>query len=192
METVVVPYLEINLHVLSGHDAETVHVEMVEEGSAGLLLVEGHGNDELLFNGFLDQAIEIQLGKTVIISDEAREIHIGGKLFVEGFHADVGISVGEHIDSKTERVETAVPSVLHLHLKLGGLHCNKLILKNIVCYSQIGSQRVAGQSHLLGVAGQEAESERGALRDDESCFAFKGLVSAVDVTWITQIAAVRE
>ena len=132
METVVVPHLEIDLHVLSGHDAEAVHVEMVEEGGAGLLLVEGNGNDILLFDGFPDQTVEVQLGEAIVVGNEAREIHVIGELLVERLHTDVGIGVGQHVDGKAERVEGAVPGVLHLYLKLGGLCRNELVLIQVI------------------------------------------------------------
>ena len=100
MEAVVVPHFEINFHVLSGHDAEAVHVETIEERGACLFQIQGHRFDDFLFYRFLHDAIEGQLAETVVVGDKARKIDIGGKLLIERLHADVGIGIGQHVDGE--------------------------------------------------------------------------------------------
>ena len=69
VETVVVPHLEIHLHILSGQDAQAVHVEAVEERRAGLLEVDGYTLDDVLLNGFLHLAVEGQLAEAVVVGN---------------------------------------------------------------------------------------------------------------------------
>ena len=94
METVVVPNHKIDLHILSWHDAKAVHVELVEERGASLFEVQRHRLDDILFDGFLDHAVEGQAGEAVVVGNKPRKIHVGGKLFVERLDANVGIGVG--------------------------------------------------------------------------------------------------
>ena len=100
MVAVIVPNLKIHLHVLSGHDAEAVHVELVEEGGAGLFEVQRHGLDDVFLNRFFDFAVESQSGETIIVGDETREIDIRGKFLVKRFHANVGVGIGQHVDGE--------------------------------------------------------------------------------------------
>ena len=192
METIVVPNLEIDLHILSWHDAEAVHVELVEERRARLLEVQRHRFDNVFLDGFLDLAIEGQLAEAVVVGDETGEIDIRRKLFVERLDADVGVGIGQHIDGEGEGLDGSVPTVFDLHFKLGGLCGNKLVFKNIVLRGQSRVERVAADGHLLCVARRETESELGALRDDEPRFGFQSLVGAVDIGWIAQLATVGE
>ena len=45
---------------------------------------------------------------------------------------------------------------------------------------------------MFGVAGQEAEDEGGALRNDEAGLAFQGLVLTMDIGRIAQLTLVGE
>ena len=192
MVAVVVPHLEIHLHVLTGKNAQAVHVEMVEKRGPVLGTVEHQGQRDFLLHRLLNMAIEGKFGETIVVGNQTRIINHRRKRFVVRLHADVGIGVRNDLNGETQRIELLRPTVVAVKIEIGGMVREQLEIRSLIHYGHGCGHGVLHKKSRIAITQHKGEIQFGALGNQQPGFAFEYLWRPMDVGRIGGMALIGE